>query len=287
MELEAISGAATIALTSTIAFMLIAKTWNAVSRSVDSSSNFSEQIMHEAAQGFRDELDRMSASQSRYLCGALVFALLFVAAYFLRAQQLFSGYPSWQLYLQLSFLALVIGFAAYCIVRTTHARHQLKFVRDANIAIGHQLRQLPLQDASIFHDVPTKAGIVDHVIVGHSGIYAINVVARRSRKRGDVRLVDHCIEYAGSDDDFSIVEIASKTARLQKELGSMLGRKLRVRSVVAVPGWNVDEQLSETHLLVNEHTLGMLTGWKDNSDLLMSEDAAQVQIELTARCRQT
>ena len=96
MELEAISGAATVALTSTIVFLLIAKTWNAVSRTVGSTPSFSDRIMHEAAQRFRDELELLSRSQATYLSGALVFIMLFVAANVLRAKELFAGYPKWQ-----------------------------------------------------------------------------------------------------------------------------------------------------------------------------------------------
>ncbi len=97
MDIEAISGAATVALASTIVFLLIAKSWSALSRTVSSTSSFADSIMHEAAQRFRDELDRLSISQSIYLSGALVFFVLFAAAYVLKAQELFAGYPRWQL----------------------------------------------------------------------------------------------------------------------------------------------------------------------------------------------
>ena len=165
MDLEAISGAATIALTSTILFLLVAKFWNAVSRVVGSGSHFADSIMHEAAQRFRDELDRVSASQSAYLGGALVFAMLFVAAYVLQAQQLFTGYPDWQLYLQLGFLILAAGFALHKLVRTVITRRKVKFLRDANVAIGHQLQQITSGITQVFHDVPTSAGVIDHVVI--------------------------------------------------------------------------------------------------------------------------
>ena len=196
MELEAISGAATVALTSTIAFLLIAKTWNVVSRSISSTPSFSDRIMHEAAQRFRDELDRLSCSQSTYLSGALVFVTLFVAAYVLQAKHLFAGYPSWQLYLQMGFLLLVSGYAAFCLGKIVVSRHQLKFLRDANIAIGHQLQQMTVQGTRVFHDVGTSAGIVDHVIIGRKGLYAINVLARRPGKRAHVKLRDNFVEYS-------------------------------------------------------------------------------------------
>jgi len=284
MELEAISGAATVALTSTIVFLLIAKTWNAISRSIGSVPNFSDRIMHEAAQRFRDELDRLTSSQSTYLSGTLVFAMLFIAAYVLQAKQLFVGYPSWQLYLQLGFLLLVLGFAVFSLAKTVLRRHQMKFLRDANVAIGHQLQQVSAEGTRVFHDVGTSAGTVDHVVVGQKGLYAINVVARRSSKLAHAKLHENNIEYSNSKDLQPIVDINAKTSRLQKDFRDLLGHRVRVRSVIAVPGWDVDEQSSDEHLLVNERTIAMLSGWNDKTDYLMNEDVAALQAELMSRC---
>jgi hypothetical protein len=284
MELEAISAAATVALTSTIVFLLIAKTWNAISRTISSTPSFSDSIMHEAAQRFRDELERLSCSQSTYLSGALVFVMLFVAAYALQAEHLFAGYPSWQLYLQLGFLLLVSGYAAFRLGKTALARRQLQFLRDANIAIGHQLQQMSANGTRVFHDVGTSAGIVDHVIIGQKGIYAINVVARRSGKRAHARLRDNAIEYSNGKAEHSIVDISAKTNRLQKEFRQLLGHKVRVRSVIAVPGWDAGDQSTDEHLLVNERTIAMLSGWKDNTDHLMNEDVDVLQKDLMSRC---
>jgi len=65
----------------------------------------------------------------------------------------------------------------------------------------------------------------------------------------------------------------------------MLDHRVRVRSVIAVPGWEVNEQAREEHLIVNDRSLPMLRGWKDQSDYLMNEDVDALQRELTARCR--
>lgn len=284
MELEAVSGAATVALTSTIVFLLIAKTWNAVSRTFNSTPSFSDRIMHEAAQRFRDELERLSCSQSTYLSGALVFVMLFIAAYILQAKHLFAGYPSWQLYLQMGFLLLVSGYAIFRLGKTVLAQNQLKFLHDANVAIGHQLQQMSAQGTRIFHDVGTSAGVVDHVIIGQNGIYAVNVVALRSAKGAHARLRDNSIEYSNNETEHSIVSIAAKTARLQKEFRKLLGHKVRVRSVIAVPGWDIGEQPNDDHLMVNERTIAMLSGWNDNTDHLMNEDVDALYQEMTSRC---
>lgn len=287
MNIEAISGAATVALTSTILFLLIAKFWNVLSRTVGSGPLFADSIMHEAAQRFRDELERLSTSQSIYLGSLLVFAVLFMAAYFLQAQQLFAGYPDWQLYMQLMFLLLAVGLAIFRLGKTIIARRQVRFLRDANIAIGHQLRQNSNGGTQVFHDAETSAGIVDHVLLGQRGLYAVNVVARRAPVGGNVSLAGNALQFSDSDDDESVVNIAAKTRRLEKEFGELLGHQVRVRSVIAVPGWEVIEQSDEDHLLVNERNIGMLRGWKDSSDHMMNEEVEILIKEMTARCRQS
>ena len=188
MDIEAISGAATVALTSTILFLLVAKSWSAFSRTVGSTPSFADSIMHEAAQRFRDELERIGSSQAIYLSGTLVFVVLFAAAYLLQAQTLFAGYPSWQLWLQIAFLMLAASFAGWRLARTVLAYREVRFVRDANVAVGHQLQQISTGANRVFHDVKTSAGVVDHVLVGQTGVYAINVVPRRASRNGSAGL---------------------------------------------------------------------------------------------------
>ena len=285
MDIEAISGAATVALASTILFLLIAKSWSALSRTVGSTPNFAESIMHEAAQRFRDELQRLSSSQAIYLSGTLVFLVLFAAAYLLQAGSLFAGYPAWQLWMQIVFLAVAALFAGWRLLRTILAYRQVRFVHDANVAVGHQLQQISTGANRVFHDVKTSAGVVDHVLVGQTGVYAINVVARRAPKNGNALLKNNNVAFTNRDEQVSVVDITASALRLEKEISRLLGHKIRVRSVIAVPGWNIGEQASEKHLLVNERTIPMLRGWRDQSDDLMNEDVDVLQKELTARCR--
>ena len=285
MDLEAISGAATVALTSTILFLLIAKSWSAFSRTVGSTPSFADSIMHEAAQRFRDELERIGSSQAIYLSGTLVFIVLFAAAYLLQAQTLFAGYPSWQLWLQFAFLVLAASFAGWRLIRTVLAYREVRFVRDANVAVGHQLQQISTGANRVFHDVKTSAGVVDHVLVGQTGVYAINVVPRRAARKGSAGLKNNHLLFSNGVEPVPIVDITASALRLEKEISRLLGHKIRVRSVIAVPGWNIGNQTSEQHLLVNERTIPMLRGWRDQSDYLMNEDVDALQKELTARCR--
>ena len=97
-------------------------------------------------------------------------------------------------------------------------------------------------------------------------------------------LAENELFFSNSEDTLTIVDIAARTARLEKEFRKLLGHKVRVRSVIAVPGWDVESQTNENHLVVNERTLAMLTGWKDQRDHLMNEDVEALLADLTARC---
>ncbi len=285
MDIQAVSEAATLAITCAIVFLIVAKSWQLLTRGFFVHPSFADSIMSEAAQRFRDQLKLLSRRQSTYLGAGLVFIVMYAAASLFHAPELFSGYPEWQLYILLTALVGAALFALYRMTQTVIAWRQIRFLRDANIAIGHQLQRIAAGHGRAYHDVPTSAGIVDHVLVGQSGVYAINVVARRHFKKGSATLADNELEFSTVKHPVSVVDIAAKSTRLQKELRKRIGHSVRVRSVIAVPGWEIAEQTSVEHLVVNERNLPMITGWKDQADYLMNEDVEALQEYLTGVCR--
>ena len=286
MSIAAVSAAGTVALTTTIAFLLIARSWRALNQFVGEGSRFNDSIMREAAQRFRDECNRLLASQSIYLGGMLVFAMLFAAAYLLQAEQLFAGYPDWQLGLLLGFLLLAAMFAVYKIINTFRAARRARLLRDASLAIGHQLQQLSSASTLLFHDVETSAGVIDHVVISRQGIYAVNVIARRSSEGASARILENRVQFSASEEQLSVVPDLAKNTRLAKHFTQLVGQRVRVRSVIAVPGWETPEQADERHLVVNERNVAMLLGWKDKTDLLMDDDVQILVQDLRLRCRQ-
>ncbi|MEM7431355.1 MAG: hypothetical protein AAF351_05380 [Pseudomonadota bacterium] len=284
MNIESFSGAATVALASTVLFVLVAKSWHVITKSVGSAPNFSDSIMREAAQRFRDEFDRLSRSQSTYLSAALVFVVVLIAAYILRADRIFSGYPQWQLILLVGLLAVAAIVALQRLIRTAMARREIKLRRDANIAIGHQLQRMANGIGRTYHDVETSAGIIDHLIVGPNGTYAVTVIAKPAQKNGEVEIHNNEVIFSPRPQKVSIVPTNARIASIEREFRRLLDHRVRVRSVIATPGWEVTGQASDEHLLVNERSLPMLRGWKDRADHLMNEDVDALHQLLTERC---
>ena len=281
MDIESFSGAATVAAASTIVFVLVIKSCQIIARSVNSGPTFADSIMREAAQRFRDEFDRLSNRQATYLSAGLVFVVLFFVAYILQAERLYADYPDWQLYFFLAVLTFGAVLALIKLVQTFVERRQVRLLRDANIAVGHQLQRIATGFGRVYHDVETSAGVIDHVIVGQNGAYAVNVFARRPAKNGHVELDNNSLLYQPSGKTHTIVATAKRTAALERDFRRLLDHRVRVRSVIAVHGWEIHEQSSEDHLLVNDRSLPMLRGWKDQSDYLMNEDVDALHRMLT------
>jgi Nuclease-related domain len=287
MDIQAVSGAATVAIACAIVFLLVAKSWHVLSNVFSGQPNFADSIMSEAAQRFRDELKQLSRAQSTYLGATLVFVVMYIAAIAFQGPELFVGYPEWQLYVLLSALAAAALFALYRLIRTVVSWRSVRFLRDANVAVGHQLQRIASSHGRVYHDVPSSAGVVDHVLVGQGGVYAINVVARRHLKKGIVHLDGNDLHFSNTAKTLSIVNVIATAKRVEKEFRKITGKNIRVRSVIAVPGWQIKEQTSSEHLLVNERNLPMITGWKDQSDNLMNEDVDALGKSLTRRCKLT
>ncbi len=284
MDIEAVSAAAGIAIACAMVFLLAARSWDALARMLSGHPSFADSIMSEAAQRFRDEIRVLSHRQSAYLGAALVFVVMYVAASAFDSPPLFRGYPDWQLYLFLSTLGAGAAFVAYRLAVTLLARRQLRFLRDASIAIGHQLQWISSGHGRVFHDVPVPSGVIDHVMVGPSGIYAVTVIARRPSKTGETRIANDEVQFRPSRKTSDVTEIGNAVSELAHELSKRVGQNVRVRSVVAVPGWNISSQNGGEHLLVNERNLPMLRGWKDQTEYLMNEDVDAIQTWLSARC---
>ena len=284
MDIHGFSGAATVALASATIFVLVARSWLILSRSVRTQHTFADGIMREAAQRFRDEFERLSAKESIYLGAGLVFLVLFAAAYELEAERLYLGYPLWQLYILFVALAACLLLALQQLVQTVAERNRVKLLRDANIAVGHQVQRIAAGLGAAYHDVETSAGTIDHLIVGSNGAYAIHVFARRPVNNGSVMLDGTELVFDPAEKMESIVATAAAVAALEREFRRLLDHRVRVRSVIAVPGWEIKGQSGDEHLLANEKNLPMLRGWKDNTDHLMDEDVEALHALLMSRC---
>jgi hypothetical protein len=284
MNIYAISGAATIALTSAVLFALLGWSWHALTRPFRWVVHFPASIMGEAAQSFRDEIESLGRKQGVALAAGFVFAAVYFTSYLVLPQTLFEDMPPWQLFAVLAILCSVGVYGACRMLRAELRRRRLEFERDAHIATGQGLQKLLGSHNRVFHEVPNGHSTIANVVAGLNGVYAVHVVAQRPGRHNKLRLQGDRLFFAPGKHSIPVSEFIERSERLARDLKKALQFSIRVRTVLSIPGWELEQQSGDACLVVNERNLVMLRGWKHPDDHLMHEDVEKLHDLLTERC---
>ncbi len=135
--------------------------------------------------------------------------------------------------------------------QTTRNYRGLRVVRaglDGELATGQELDRLMRHGCWIFHDVPGGRSNIDHVVVGPTGVLAVETKARPRPDRGQ-GAQDATVEFDGYKLRFpdelqtAYLDQAGQQARWLREwLCGVLGKDVPVQAVLALPGWFVDRR---------------------------------------------
>jgi hypothetical protein len=124
---------------------------------------------------------------------------------------------------------------------------QLRLGYEGELAVGQELNQLMSSGYRVFHDFPADGFNVDHVVIGPTGVFAVETKARRKPATGDSR-ADSRVEYTGQilhfpswDDRKTLDQTLRQAKWLSRWLSSAVGELVHVRSAVALPGWYVKQ----------------------------------------------
>ncbi|MET0261427.1 MAG: nuclease-related domain-containing protein [Rariglobus sp.] len=115
--------------------------------------------------------------------------------------------------------------------------------------VGEALEPLKTAGFRIFHDVPAgdaKSPFnIDHVIVGPSGVFAVETKTRR-KGRARQGYADHQIVYDGNvlsypwgEDRFGLDQAQRQSVWLQAWLEQLLGQPTPVMAILTFPGWMI------------------------------------------------
>ncbi len=168
---------------------------------------------------------------------------------------------SWQL-----LVALFLLIALYVLWRSrrlhgavkTFWNYRLGF--DGERVVGEELNQLMLDGYRVFHDMPFDGFNIDHVVVGPSGVYAVETKTKRKQTDPRGKKMEWRVAYDGtalrfplSGPDNRWLDQAARNARsLADWLGKAVGEKIPVSPILILPGWLVDRQARGAVNVLNE-----------------------------------
>lgn len=162
-----------------------------------------------------------------------------------------AGLEWWRSIKQIPFSPVLFPLAALVTVailalRIVSLRPKLKALRqgsDGEKAVGEFLERLRGNGYQVFHDIIAKGFNIDHVLIGPTGIYALETktlskpIGRDARITFDAgRVLKGGIEL----DRNPATQARAQAGWLRSQLEESTGRKLEVFPVVLFPGWFVE-----------------------------------------------
>jgi hypothetical protein len=197
----------------------------------------------------------------------------------------------------LSTIALIcilgVGFIIYCFWKlieffNTRRRYQLGY--EGEIAVGQELNQHMRDGYYVYHDFFADKFNIDHIVVGSSGVFAVETKARSKptskHPASDykVKYDGKCLQFPNGKDVQSIEQAMRQAEWLSKWLQSAIGERVWVRPVLALPGWFVERTASGGIPVINPKTFRSIA--KPIEGNILSESMiSRIVHQLERECR--
>lgn len=152
------------------------------------------------------------------------------------------------------FVAILVCVEIYYlaqIIRKLNKRKPLRLGYDGEVAVGQELNLLMLDGYHVFHDLVAdkiRKFNIDHIIVGSSGVYAIETKTRSKSldKKGDKNFIvifdGASLIFPRYTDTSSLKQTRINAIWLQKWLTSAVGEQVNVEAILTIPGWFVERK---------------------------------------------
>jgi hypothetical protein len=138
-----------------------------------------------------------------------------------------------------------MAYFFYNLVTSIRKKRTIRAAYDSQVAVAQELNQLMRDGYYVYHNFPGDNFDIDHVIVGHTGVFSVETRTRAKPKTAK-RMQDATVTYDGralyfpKGDDWETIDLAKKQASwLSNWIQQSVGEPVAVRAVVVLPGWYV------------------------------------------------
>ncbi len=266
----------------------LVKYWN---RRPDRRSPLTEGLLRPPGHALRDQLDAMQWDVASYMAIAMAIPTMVYALYL---QHLHSGRPVTSL---TAAIYLIIGLGAFgfvawkaaAIVRTVRSK---RLGLEAEMAAAEEINRLMRRGYTTFHDVPAGTDFnIDHVIVGPTGVFAVETKGRPKKARGSgksgstVRYDGKALQFPERLETKPVDQASWNAGWLHKWLTKAVGEPIPVRAVLLLPGWWVERVGRGEVLVGNAKEIGQIVAQDRNAPLITDSFQTRIIHQLDQRCR--
>lgn len=186
-----------------------------------------------------------------------------------------------------------VGFTVYClwnIIVSLNKRRLFRLRYEGEIAVGQELNQLMRDGYYVYHNFFVDKFNIDHIVVGRSGVFAVETKARAKPSTGGaasdykVKYDGKCLQFPNGTDVRSIDQTKRQAELLSKWLQSATGERVWVRPVLALPGWFVERTASGGIPVINPKKFRSIAGPIEGK-ILSESMISRIVHQLERKCR--
>lgn len=216
--------------------------WDWQTKNSRKKNPLTSDLLRGPGEALREKIDDLRIDQLADLLMLLFLPLLIYAMGL--SYKTFGRAPS--LFLMFFYALLACISISYLFLRMyrrkkTIQNHALGL--DAEIAVGQELNHLMREGYWVYHDFPAEEFNIDHIVVGPSGVFAVETKGRTKpiKKDGtagrEVIYDGETLQFPHKTEDQPLKQAESQARWLEKWLTSAVGEPVGVAPVLAIPGW--------------------------------------------------
>ncbi len=198
-----------------------------------------------------------------------------------------SSFPPFILSLFILAVIISVGFFTIKNYKILQQRNRLRLAYECEVAVGQELHNKLIHGFRIFHDFPAEKFNIDHVVIGPSGVFAVETkgrakFAKKENRNWDVHFDGTVLQFPGWEEREPVLQAERQAVWLHRWLGNATGENIPVTPVLALAGWYVVREKSSNILIYNGKNPDFLA---KRSQILSEQQIHNVAFQVENRCR--
>lgn len=203
-----------------------------------------------------------------------------------------------KIHLQMMFIVgivaiVLVPFYIVRMIRLKLRRDKLKLGFECEVAVGQELNQLMLDGYRVFHDFPAEKFNIDHIVIGKGGVFAVETKGRSKRIDKKSNWENARVKFDGEKlifptwTEIKPIEQANNNAKwLENWIKKNTGEEVKVMSVLALPGWFVEENKDKNLRPRVINPTRIVTGLKEYQSVKISNEIIEkIARKIEEKCR--
>jgi len=253
-------------------------------------SPFTGNFLRSPGESLRGQLEDLNENLIAYILSAFFLPLFFYSG--IISQAYFSGaaFSASSIWLLILIAAAFEAHFIYRLVLLLNRRRNFRLGYEGEIAVGQELNQLLRDGYYVYHDFPTEKFNIDHIVVGPTGVYAVETKARQkpttSDKSSDAKVIydGQRLQFPDWVETKPLEQARNQAKWFSRWLSSAVGDSIHVQPVVTLPGWFVERKSSNSLSVINPKQFRSILK-PDKGNALDESMISRIIHQIDQRCR--